>query len=150
MSHLPNQSPPENVEHSFAVAVNVKPRRRRKKDPPFSLRLNIEERQKLEVAAAGTPLGAFIKTKLFEGDLKPRRTRGYAPVKDHAALAQVLGMIGQLRLVSNLDELAKAASIGALPLTEETEQEIIKACAAVLAIRAELMRALGYPVEESE
>jgi hypothetical protein len=41
-----------------------------------------------------------------------------------------------------------AANIGTLPLTPELEEELAKACAAVLAIKAELMRSLGYPDTE--
>ena len=53
-----------------------------------------------------------------------------------------------LPIISN--QLAKAANIGKLPLTPEVEEELIRTCAAVLAIRAELMRALGYTAEERE
>ena len=117
---------------------------RRTSPPPFSLRLTTEERAKLETAAVGMPLGTYIKAKLFDGDLTPRRTRLRAPVKNHAALAQVLGMLGQMRLANNLNQLAKAANIGTLPLTPETEAELTRACAAVMAMKAELMRALEY------
>ncbi|MEL6464965.1 MAG: hypothetical protein AAFQ58_08350 [Pseudomonadota bacterium] len=122
----------------------------RKKLPPFSLRLSKEERQKLEQAAAGLPIGSFIKAKVFDGECKPRRTRGQAPVKDHAALARALGLLGNLRLASNLNQLAKAVNMGALPVSPEVEEELMATCAAVLAIRSELMRALGYKPEEGE
>lgn len=121
---------------------------RKKALPPFSQRLSVEERAKLDAAAAGMPLGPFIKAKLFDGDLSPRRTRGAAPVKDHAALARALGLLGNLRLANNLNQLAKAANIGALPMTSEVEEELMATCAAVLAIRMELMKALGYDVED--
>ncbi len=147
MTHLARQ----HTEHAQAVFTDAaKPpvRRKTKKPPPFSLRLNVEERQRLETAAADMPLGSYIKAKLFAGDLSPRRTRGRALVKDHAALAQVLGMIGNMRLASNLNQLAKSANIGTLPLTPEVEEELATACAAVIAMRAELMRALGYAPED--
>jgi len=120
---------------------------RKKTPPPFSLRLTKDERAKLEHAAAGMPLGPFIKNKLFDSDLSPRRTRGTAPVRDHAALAQALGLLGNLRLANSLNQLAKAANMGALPLSPEVEDELMATCAAVLAIRMELMRALGYDTE---
>lgn len=125
-------------------------RGRKKTPPPFSLRLNKDEREKLEVAAAGMPLGPFIKAKLFDGDLTPRRTRGQAPVKDHAALARALGLLGNLRLANNLNQLAKAVNMGTLPLSPEVEDELMATCAAVLAIRMELMKALGYDAGEDE
>jgi len=121
---------------------------RKKTSPPFSLRLTKDERAKLENAAAGMPLGPFIKARLLDGDLSPRRTRGQAPVKDHAALARALGLLGNLRLANNLNQLAKAANKGALPLTPEVEEELMATCAAVLAIRMELMKALGYESED--
>lgn len=146
MTHLARQSA-EHAQPVFTDAARQPVKRRAKKPPPFSLRLNVEERQRLETAAAGMPLGSYIKAKLFDGDLSPRKTRGRAPVQDHAALAQVLGMIGNMRLASNLNQLAKSANIGTLPLTPEVEEELATACAAVIAMRAELMRALGYAPE---
>lgn len=140
----------ENAQPVFSDATRKPARRTAKKPPPFSLRLNDEERARLEHAAAEMPLGSYIKARLFDGDLSPRRTRGRTPVKDHAALAQVLGMLGNMRLASNLNQLARAANIGTLPLTPEVEEELQTACAAVIAMRAELMRALGYGPEESE
>ena len=110
---------------------------------PFSLRLSCDERARLEAAAGGEPLGAFIRAQLFGGDLVPRRTRGREPVKDHAALAQVLAMLGRSRVASNLNQLAKAAHIGALPVSDELEAQLREACHGVQDMRIELVRALG-------
>lgn len=147
MTHLPAKTSESSAQSAFAVAVGTPAPRKARTLPPFSLRLTVEERAKLEQAAAGMALGAYIRVKLLGGDLTPRRTRGAAPVKDHAALAQVLGMLGHMRLANNLNQIARSANIGALPLTPEVEEELAKACAAVIAMKAELMRALGYPVE---
>ena len=147
MTHLARQSS-KHAQPVFTDAAKPPVRHKAKKPPPFSLRLNAEERQRLETAAADMPLGSYIKARLFDGDLSPRRTRGRAPVKDHAALAQVLGMIGNMRLASNLNQLAKSANIGTLPLTPDVEEELASACAAVIAMRVELMRALGYESED--
>lgn len=147
MSHLQHSFPSSTLDaHPSNPPKRSRPGRK-KTPPPFSLRLTKDERVKLEHAAAGMPLGPFIKAKLFDGDLSPRRTRGAAPVKDHAALAQALGLLGNLRLANNLNQLAKAANMGALPLSPEVEEELMATCAAVLAIRIELMRALGYDAE---
>lgn len=85
-----------------ATAPHSQKRKRKKSPPPFSLRLSTQERTDLEAAAAGMPLGPFIKAKALGGDLTQRRTRGAAPVKDHAALARALGLLGNLRLANNL------------------------------------------------
>ena len=114
-----------------------------KTPPPFSLRLTFEERAKLEEAANGMPLGAYIKAALFDGDLKKVRRRGHQPVKDHQALARVLAALGSSRLSSNLNQLARAANTGTLPVHPETEADLRKACQEVMALRADLITALG-------
>ena len=111
--------------------------------PPFSLRLTFEERAILETAAAGMPVGAYIRERLFGSEVSHRKPRGKAPVKDHRALAQVLGALGASRLSSNLNQLAKAAHMGALPVTPETEAELKSACEAVGEMRHALVTALG-------
>ena len=114
-----------------------------KSPPPFSLRLTHEERARLEAEAAGKTLGAYIRERLFGGDVAPRRRRGNSPVKDHEALGRVLGALGQSRLSSNLNQLAKAVNTGSLPVTPETEAGLKEACREVAALRDELLRALG-------
>lgn len=110
---------------------------------PFSIRLTEDEKRLLLERAGTLPLGSYLRNlALGDGPGAPRR-RTANPVKDHEALARVLAVLGQSRIASNLNQLAKAAHIGALPVTPETEQEIGNACAAVLAMRADLMRALG-------
>jgi hypothetical protein len=47
------------------------------------------------------------------------------------------------RISSNLNQLARAAHTGSLPITPETEEDLAEACAAIVAIREELLRALG-------
>ena len=148
MSHL-QQSFPSSTPETRPSTTRQRSRSGRKKTPtPFSLRLSKYEREKLERAAVGMSLGSYIKAKLFDGDLSPRRTRGTAPVKDHAALARALGLLGNLRLANNLNQLAKSANMGALPLSPEVEDELMATCTAVLAIRLELMKALGYDTED--
>lgn len=110
---------------------------------PVSLRMTFEEKAKLERDASGMSLSSYIRWRLFDPSSPPPRARGKFPVKDHAALAQVLGMLGQSRLSSNLNQLAKAANTGSLPVTPETEDALMSAALDVMAMRRMLMRALG-------
>ena len=114
-----------------------------KNHTPFSLRLSFDERGLLEHDAAGQALGAYIRERLFGEDVTPRTTKGKFPVKDQAALGRVLGALGSSRLSANLNQLAKAVNTGSLPVTPETEDELRKACAAVLAMREDILIALG-------
>ena len=110
---------------------------------PFSIRLTEEERGVLEARAGCIPLSTFIRDLLLGEGLAGKRRRVAAPVKDHAALARVLALLGRSRVASNLNQLAKAANLGVLPASPMTEAELRAACAAVAEMRAQLMRALG-------
>jgi len=111
------------------------------------LRLSAEERARLVTEAGGAPLVAYIKAKLL-GSAPPMRMRrtGLA-VADRQALAQVLALLGRSRLSSNLNQLAHAANIGALPMTSETESELAESIRDVRAIRRLLLPALGLKAE---
>src|SRR6476469_7777748 len=101
-----------------------------KRPPPFSLRLTFEERARLERDDGDMPLGAYIRSRLF-GEPTPHRAARKAkrPVKDHQALASVLGELGKRRIANNLNQLAKAVNSGSLPHTPETEKSLQEACA---------------------
>ena len=114
-----------------------------KKPAPFSLRLSPEERQCLEKAAQGLPLGEYIRQRVFDESMPKRRTRGKSPVKDHQLLGQVLGELGRSRLPSNLNQLAKAANQGVFDMTPEVKTTLLSACADIREIRQNLILALG-------
>jgi hypothetical protein len=116
--------------------------------PPFSLRLTFEDRQRLEAEAGDMPLGAFIRKQLLGDGAAQRKRKGNSPVRDKAALARVLGALGQSRLSSNLNQLAKAVNTGSLPVTPETEADLKSACREIAALRADLLRALGKMPED--
>lgn len=108
-------------------------------DPPFSLRLSFEERARLEEQAEGMPLGAYIRERLL--DNPPRRKR--VSQIDRDALLRVLGKLGQSRLANNMNQIAKQANLGTLPVTPETEDALLSASDDIAEIRKVLMTALG-------
>ena len=113
---------------------------------PFSLRLTPEERRSLEDRAGRQPLGVYIRERLFadEGGKSKRQRAARRPsVQNEQALAQVLALLGQSRLASNLNQLARATNSGALPVNPDTESALAAASADVAAIKAMVMQALG-------
>lgn len=113
----------------------------------LSVRLTPEERAALTARAGTLPLSTFIRDTLLEAAAREPRRKQRSPVADQQALAMVLAVLGQSRLSSNLNQLAKAANIGALLMDQETEASLCAAIEDIAAIRAMLMRALGYDVE---
>jgi hypothetical protein len=110
---------------------------------PFSLRFTADERARVERDAAGQSLGAFIKSRLFGEDAHPTRSRGKFPVRDHKLLGELLGKLGSTRLANNLNQLARLAHLGTLPVTPELSDELRQACAEIAIMKAILMDALG-------
>lgn len=97
----------------------------------------------MERDAGHQSASAYIKSRLFGDATAPVRTRDLFPVRDHAALASALAKLGQSRIANNLNQLARAANLGALDLTPELEAELKEACAAVLEVRSLLVAAVG-------
>lgn len=111
--------------------------------PPFSIRFTFEERARLDADRGRKALAAHIREALFGEDASPRKKPGNSPVKDAEALGRVLGALGASRLSSNLNQLAKAVNTGSLPVSPETEADLVAACEEVRALRDDLLRALG-------
>jgi hypothetical protein len=110
---------------------------------PFSLRLTREERARLDHDRGDMPLGAYLRSCVLDATESRPRRRSKAPVKDHQALSRVLAVLGQSRIANNLNQIAKAAHFGALPIGPELEAELSEALAHIAAIRTALIEALN-------
>lgn len=109
----------------------------------FSLWLSPEEEADLAALAGEWPWGAFVKERVFANGTALRKRQTYRSVEDKQALARALALLGQSRLSSNLNQLAKAANIGTLPVTPDVVGDLQTACTQVREIRALLVTALG-------
>ena len=110
---------------------------------PVSLRMTFEQKAQLERDAAGMSVAAYIRWRLFNPDSPPPRTRGKFPVKDHQALTKLLALLGQSRLANNVNQLAKAAHSGSLPLSPDTERALKEAASDIAEMRRLLLEALN-------
>lgn len=110
--------------------------------PPLSVRLNDQEYEALRQRANGMPLSSFMKLAAL-GDAAPVARRRNPPSRDQKILAMILAALGQSRLPNNLNQLAKAANSGSLPVNAETHANLAEACRDVQLIRRALLLALG-------
>lgn len=110
---------------------------------PFSIRLTDAERRQLAEQAGRQPLATYLRDLILAAPAQAVRRRPFGKTRDDEALARVLSALGQSRIANNLNQLARAVNIGALPVTPQTEEEISSACSAVITMRRDLMRALG-------
>ena len=113
------------------------------KYPRVTLRLSPDELARLKLAAEGVSISAYVRKRLFGKDVSLRKTRSRVPVKNQAALAQVLGKLGETRIANNLNQIAYEANCGSLLMDQHTEQELLIACAQIAWIRLKLIEALG-------
>lgn len=148
------------IDNDFSVSAAQHPRfrsternpepTRKKTPPPISLRLTEKERITLEQAAQGMSISAYIRSCIFSDGVAKRKARTRRPVKDQEALARALGLLGQSRIANNLNQLARHANSGSLPVDDETHAQIEEAYAHVMALRDQLIAALGLIEERSQ
>jgi len=129
-----------------SVAAEPKAKKQRAKAPaPFSIRFTEAERERLKRDAGKLSLSAHIRLCVFGEDGCPpkRRTRRrQQPSLDREALGRSLGQLGQSRLASNLNQIARAANTGALDVSPDLTAELNAACEAVMEMRDALLAAL--------
>ena len=116
-----------------------------KRPAPLSVRLTPEMRAKLErcaLEAGGLSLSGYVIERLFGGDSEMHKARRSVPALDRQQLSQALALMGQMNCTHDLPALSKAAAMGCLPVTPETETAILAACADIGTIKAHLMAAL--------
>lgn len=109
---------------------------------PFSVRLTKDERALLVRRAGNLPLDTYVRARLLDDSAAPRR-HVKKPVVDKCALARVLAMLGQSRLANNLNQLARAANSGSLPVTPDTEAMLRSSYQDIQTMKKMLMSALG-------
>lgn len=114
---------------------------------PLSVRFTDAEKARLKDLAGSRPVGQYIRDQALQGDSVPRAARR-SPVKDAEPLGQLLALLGQSRLASNLNQLAKAAHQGSLPVAQEVEDDLRRACSEVFEMRVLLLQALGLQIIE--
>ena len=109
---------------------------------PFSVRLNNQEREELKKLAAGQPLGQFIRDAIFLRGMRPALSRK-ASIVDQKLFAQLLGAIGKSRISQNINQLARAANSGSLPVNKDVVEGLNDACDAIRWMRTTLIKAMG-------
>ncbi len=124
------------VSASAATAKDIK------KSAPYSIRLTAEERAYLEEQAGSGPLSGYIRAKLL-GERADKRRVLRNPKLEEAQYAALLAALGESRLSSNLNQLARHANMGTLDISDEIEEQLQDAYEAVLEMRKALILALG-------
>ena len=130
------------LKRTFEAEAAPSPNRRQTPSP-LTLRLTVDERAKLEELAAGMTLSAYVRACVFAEETRRRKRRPKDVVEDKKAVAEVLALLGQSRIASNLNQLVHHANLGILIVGDEEKAQIAEANLHLQAIRGLLVQALG-------
>ena len=121
----------------------VRPKKRAKKTRPVSIRFTDDELVVLRSRAGELPLGTFCRNELLGTNVDDGRCHRQ-PKVNQKELARILAALGQSRLSSNVNQLAKAVNLGVLDTSIDTEKQLQEASMAIIAMRDALIAALGF------
>lgn len=113
---------------------------------PIAFRVTLPEKTKIKELAGSQSVSNYLRHAALGGKVSRRKKR--LPDLDDKRLARLLGALGQSRLSSNMNQIAKAANMGALPVTDELIAELSRACADIRAMRHDIITALGIKAED--
>lgn len=123
---------------------------RGRRSAPLSIRVTDEERALLASRSGREPVSRYIKRILF-ADNSVSRCRAVRVVADQKLLGQLLALLGQSSLATNVRVLTHQASVGVLNCDEATTERLSRACREITELRDVLMVALGKePRSEAE
>ena len=133
------------LRNAFQTANQPKPP---KYPSPFSLRFTEDERALLRARAGKRSLGEYIRGVLFGSGVSARKVKRRCPSEADKENAAQLAGLGQSRLASNMNQIAKAAHMGALPVTPDLVEELHRACEDIRTMRRALVGSLGLKAQE--
>jgi hypothetical protein len=114
-----------------------------KSTSPISIRFTVKERAYLDTLAGDQPVSSYIREKIL-GEKAEKRKVLRKPRMEDIQYSTLLANLGQSRLSSNVNQLAKHANMGTLDCSQNIEQQLEDACGAILAMRDALFMALGH------
>lgn len=113
---------------------------------PMTFRVTNSERTEIKALAGTQSVSEYVReSALRKRSRRKRRAHVVTPKQENAA--HILGLLGQSGILANLAKIADAAEFGALPVTDELSEELRNACALIIAIRCDLIEALGVKVQ---
>ncbi|MCQ0987236.1 MobC family plasmid mobilization relaxosome protein [Jiella marina] len=121
-----------------------RPRHKTTRDcPRVTVRFSPEDYERLQTLADGMTLSVYVRAMALGEELNRRKARSPASIADRAAVAEILGLLGESRIANNLNQLAYQANVGTLAIDDESRSKIDEAYQMIFGMRALLLKALG-------
>lgn len=136
-----------SIQTDFAQSSgNTKPAKRA---APVSIRFTPFEKQSLEVAAAGEALGPYIKRCVLKQHRVQRKAQPKAQTRQQEIIARTLRRLGNSGIYSVLHSLILAVEEQRLILDQDQEDNLRHAAIEVMAMRNDLVSALGLQADKA-
>uniref|UniRef100_UPI003BAB2F23 hypothetical protein n=1 Tax=Stappia sp. TaxID=1870903 RepID=UPI003BAB2F23 len=112
-------------------------------DHRTTIRFKPDEYALVTAKAGKKPVSTFLRGLALEKAAQKRKENRPAPLKDQKALAQILALLGQHKLISTFRQAQRDIDNGVKPADDETVI-LLRECRDLLtSIHALLLRALG-------
>lgn len=135
-----------DVSQSDKTDAKSKPKKKKPRTIPISVRVTEEEKAALQAMAGTMALAHFMRDKALGKDVAKRakrhKVKPRAPSVDSKEIARLLGMFGQSELATSMLALSLAATQGNIDVTPELEDKIDVACDEIHTIKLALILAL--------
>lgn len=124
-------------------------RRNEKYTKPFSMRLTVEERARLDSAAGDMPLGVYVRSRIFDAP-SPRCRKVRRFDIDQSLLKKLLRELGRQHISSSLYRIMNAIDDGDLEVDEELDMELRCLCSDLRHLRRRIRKAIGDELSEGQ
>ncbi|NDW06497.1 plasmid mobilization protein [Jiella pacifica] len=111
--------------------------------PRVTVRFSPKDYERLQTLADGMTLSVYVRAMALGEELNRRNSRSPASIADKAAVAEILGLLGESRIANNLNQLAYHANVGTLAIDDESRSKIDETYQMIFAMRCLLLKALG-------
>lgn len=125
-------------------------RQSKKYSPTFSIRLTEKERARLDAAAGDMPIGAYIRSRLFDIPSPRRYNVRHRPDVDRGALKKLLRELGRQHIASNMNRVMKAIEEGDLEMDDKLEMQLRRFRADLRVLMRHIKKAMGNELPKGQ
>ena len=116
---------------------------------PFSMRLSVEERARLDSLAGDMTAAAYVRSRLFDTP-SPRSRKIRRFDVNQSLLKKLVRQLGRQHISSSLHRIMNAIDEGDLELDDELDVELRALCSDLRQLRRTIRKALGDELSDRQ
>lgn len=116
---------------------------------PFSMRLSVEERARLDALAGDMTTSAYVRSRLFDTP-SPRSRKIRRFDVNQSLLKKLVRQLGRQHISSRLHRILNAIDDGDLEVDDKLELELRYLCSELRHLRRRIRKAIGDELSEGQ